>query len=345
MPECDKSGINYLIKNKKNSKYQNIIFVCRLCNFNTNYIKDIKSHSDICTGYTIIPDPLAEMIKAKQKIDEEKNTLLIKSNELESKLKSKDMSIINLQLRLQFEQMKNKIYTDIIQTHTNIKIEDIIKESNEEIHIFNFEQGNIPLVVHDFMSEKTQKYTINIPKEKPKRNKHIADRSEEVEIQKKAVELETIPSSDIIVEGDDCEDCDDNYKSDKSDKSEKGEDDKKKKKTYRTVKEYIKTSEKELGSKLQEDVARVDKQIDQIVYDNFDVSLKEITESLEKIFDTITKTRVYTVSLSSMKTIRKKLLGKLKLEEYKTLLLDHIKRLDTIFSQRNYSSKPFKMTH
>lgn len=263
----------------------------------------------------------------------------LESNQLESKLKSKDMSIMNLQLRLQFEQMKNKIYANIIQTQTNINIEDIIKESENEIHIFNFEKGNIPLVVHDFMSEKTEQYTIITPK--PKRNKYKTNKSDCIKkVKKKPVESETIPSSDIIVEDDDIVDVDECDKSDKSDRSDRSvEEDKKKKKTYRTVKEYIQRSEKELGSKLQEDVARVDKQIDQIVYDNFDVSHKEITESLEKLFDTITKTRVYTVSLSSMKKLRNKLLGKLRLEDYKTLLIDHIKRLDTIFSQRNYAPK------
>ena len=222
-----------------------------------------------------------------------------------------DITIMNLQLRLQLEYMKNKILTNIIQTQTNIKIDDIIKEYQNEIHIFNFEQGNIPIIVHDFISEKTEQYNINLPKTKPK-------------IKRRDNNSKTIHPSDIIVEDDD---------------EDHPEEEKKKKKTYRTVKEYIKTSEKELGSKLQEDVVRVDKEIGQIVYNNFDVSHKDISESLEKLFDTITKTRVYTVSLSSMQKLRKKLLGKLTLEEYKNLIINHIQRLETIFAQRNYTHK------
>ena len=231
--------------------------------------------------------------------------------------KNKDVIIMNLQLKLQLEYMKNKIYTNIIQTQTNIKIEDIIKETENEIHIFNFDKGEIPVVVHNFISDKNEQYIIK-PKPKP-----VSKRKTKTKTKKKVIE--TIPCSDIIIEEDIEEDVE--------------EEDKKKKKTYRTVKEYIKTSERELDSKLQEDVVRVDKEIDQIVYDNFDVSHKEITESLEKLFDTITNNRVYTISLSSIKTIRKKLLGKLSIEEYKNILLDHIKRLYNIFSQRNFSNK------
>ena len=76
--------------------------------------------------------------------------------------KNKDVIIMNLQLKLQLEYMKNKIYTNIIQTQTNIKIEDIIKETENEIHIFNFDKGEIPVVVHNFISDKNEQYIIGI---------------------------------------------------------------------------------------------------------------------------------------------------------------------------------------
>ena len=47
---------------------------------------------------------------------------------MESKIKKNEMDIMNLQLKLQFERMKNKIYTQIIQSQTNIKLENIIQE-------------------------------------------------------------------------------------------------------------------------------------------------------------------------------------------------------------------------
>jgi hypothetical protein len=66
------------------------------------------------------------------------------------------------------------------------------------------------------------------------------------------------------------------------------------------------------------------------------VSHKEINESLEKLFEAIIDTRVYTVSLASMRKLRKKLLGKITLEEYTTLLHQHINKLEDIFSSRKY---------
>ena len=214
--------------------------------------------------------------------------------------KDKDILIMNLQLRIQYEQMKNKIYMNIIQTQTDINVENIIQESNNDVHIFNFDKGNIPIIVHNFIKPK--------PKIKIKiKRKNIIDEA-------------NTPIETFFL-------------------SENEEEEKTKKKTYRTVKEYIKISEKELDTKLQEDVVRVDKEIDKIVYNNFDVSHKEISESLEKLFDTIVKTRVYTVSLSSIMKLRNKLLGKLTLEEYKNLIIDHIQRLNTIFVQRSFSHK------
>ena len=71
---------------------------------------------------------------------------------------------MNIQLRLKFEQMKNKILYNIIQTQTNINIENIIQEDPNEIHVFNFENGQIPIVVHEFNTENTEKYTIKPPK-------------------------------------------------------------------------------------------------------------------------------------------------------------------------------------
>ena len=232
-----------------------------------------------------------------------------KTTKIEKKVRNKDLTIMNLQLRLQFEQMKNKIYGNIIQSQTDIKLEDIIKENTDDVHIFNFENGKIPLVVHDF-AMNAQTYTI----EAPEHNKKI-----------KRVAIDEIP--DLVIE--------DDPKTPKPLKTIKEKSDKKKK-TYRTVKQYIATSEKELDNKLKEDVVRVDKEIDQIVYENFDVSHKEITESLERLFETVSNSRAYTVSLDSIRLRRKKLLGKLTLDDYTTLISEHNKRLESIFKQRNY---------
>jgi hypothetical protein len=333
MPDCDKCGIycktvKYLAKHQKSAKYcekyQNIIFVCKRCNFNTIGIKNIESHSNECTGKNIGSNPLAEIVNAKQHVENENKLLNIKINQLETKLRNKDLTIMNLQLRLQFEQMKTKIFANIIQSQTDIKVEDIIKENTEDIHIFNFNNGNIPIVVHNFVNQNdeqiVEKYTIDPPKKKIKYVK-ILDKTK--------ITPNVVDDSDIIIEDDHITNT----------PLLKNIGPKLKKKTYRTVKDYIKTSEKELDTKLKKDVERIDKKYEEIVYNNFDVSHKEITESLEKIFESIVTSRSYTVSLSSMKFMRRKLLGKLSLVEYTKLISEHIKRLEDIFNERNFPVK------
>jgi hypothetical protein len=275
MPDCDKCGTNC-----KTSKY---------------LIKDKKINSNLCAQEYISVSNITEN-------KDEYELLLIKYSNLQENLKNKDLYIVNLHIQLQYEQMKNKIYTNIIQSQTNINLVDIIKESEKEVHIFNFENGNIPIVVHEFTKQNIHQNNTDLAKKKTKFIKE--------EQRKNSIE------SDVVMD-----------------------EEKKKKKTYHKVPDSVKTSEKEFGNKLKEVVVLVDKKIDKIVYDNFDVSHKEITESLEKLFETITNSRVYTVSLSHMKSIRKKLLGKLSLKDYVSLLHNHIKRLENIFSQRTYQYK------
>ena len=224
---------------------------------------------------------------------------------LETQLKQKDMTILNLQLLLKFELMKNKIYFNIIESQTNITLSDVIKESESQCDIYNYNNGKIPIIVHDFVNNKdiVEKYTLQLSKSKKK------------------IKIKQVDEPELILA-----DCSD-------------DDLEKKNKVYRTVKKYIKTSEKELDIKLQNDVKRVDKEIEKIVYDNFDVSYKEITDKIEELFMHITNTRSYTSSLISIQSLRKKLLGKLKLIEYIDIISFHIKRLEAIFANKNYSTK------
>ena len=90
--------------------------------------------------------------------------------ELESRIKQKDMTILNLQLLLKFELMKNKIYSDIIESQTNIKLSNIIKESESQCNIYNYNNGKIPISIHDFVNneEVVKNYTLQLLKPKKK---------------------------------------------------------------------------------------------------------------------------------------------------------------------------------
>jgi len=342
--ECEKCGSFFetsklLTKQQKKSKqYQDIIFVCKRCNFHT---KSIQTHLQEYEGTNNINDPFDDIIKQSNKADDEKKILKIRSTQMEYKIKKFEMNIMNLELKLQFERMKNKIYTQIIQSQTNIKIDDLIQEFDDEVHIFNFKNGNIPIIIHDFVNEekKTEKIILdNIRpvkksnqkvKKKKEKNKKVKNSNRELQF---VIEEES-RNGDTINESSNREfDC-------KKNNEEKSHKKKKKKKTYRKVNEYIKTTKEALEDKLQQDIERVDKEIGEIVYNNFDVSYKEITDEIDKLMTKIENSRVYTYNLNTIKKKRNKLLGRLSLEKYTSLITSHVNKLTDIFKTKNKSRK------
>ena len=237
--------------------------------------------------------------------------------ELEKIIDCKNLNILNLQLTLQYEQMKNKIFTDIIETHTNIKLEDIIEESKNQINIYNFANGNIPIILTNFIKNNSSNcpiLEITKPKTRIKKNKKI---TEDIDI---VVEIDEEDSVEII------------------------QSDSKNKQTFRRVKDFIKISEKELDTKLKEDIVKAEKKIEEIVYNNFDVSQKEIIENIEELFEQLHTSRIYKPILLNIKELRRKLLGKLNLIDYSSLVSSHTTRLEDIFSKKKYNKNKINKT-
>ena len=348
MLECNKCGFscinnNTLLNHQKKarycSKYEDILFVCLLCNFKTKGIKNIEEHKTSCSHTKDILNDITEKSEEKNVVEDEISNYIFKNSELESKLKNKDVIIMNLHLRLRYEQMKNNLYSSIIQTQTNINLEDIIKESENEVNIYNFINGNIPIIVHNFIKNSennilqegvdinsdldinTQKYIIE----------PIVNKKKIVKKKKKKIIPEE--ENDLILEYDEG-DIEEKEKDISIDIPKNIVQPK-----FRSVKEYIKTSEKELCTKLKEDVVRVEKEIEEIVYNNFDVSHKEIIDNIEELFVQIHNNRIYTANLFTMRELRRKLLGKINLEQYTSLVFSHVKRLEDIFSNKKYNKK------
>jgi hypothetical protein len=84
--------------------------------------------------------------------------------------------IIKLKSIIQYERMKIIIYTNIINSLTDIKLDDIIEENEESVNIYNHDMINIPIIVNNFfkgkkpeeIDEKTRQYSINIKKKRTK---------------------------------------------------------------------------------------------------------------------------------------------------------------------------------
>ena len=260
----------------------------------------------------------------------EKRILKTRSTQMESKIKNNEMEIMNL--KLQFERMKNRIYAHIIESQTNINLDNVIQDFDDEVHVFNFNNGNIPLVVHDFVNESNDKHISeritlepSLPRPKKKRIKKKKIKDPEPEIQ-------------FVIESCDNEDGKSPNRKIKIKRSVT-KDKEKKTKTYRKVTEYIKVTQKELEDKLQKDVERVDKEIGKIVYNNFDVSYKEITDEIDRVMVNIENNRINIYNLNIIKNKRKKLLGKLNLGDYVKLVEKHTNRLTTILKDKRKNRK------
>lgn len=84
--------------------------------------------------------------------------------------------IVKLKGIIQYERMKICIYTNIINSLTDIKLDDIIEEKEDSVNIYNHDMINTPIIVNDFFKgkkieeteEKTRQYSINIKKKRTK---------------------------------------------------------------------------------------------------------------------------------------------------------------------------------
>ena len=99
------------------------------------------------------------------RIEEECFRTKQKCIELENILSDKNNIILSLQTSLQIEKFKSHIYSQIIASTTQIKLNDIWNEDDTGIYIRNFEKGNIPIIVRDYIENEPKNYNL-VPKKK-----------------------------------------------------------------------------------------------------------------------------------------------------------------------------------
>jgi hypothetical protein len=204
-------------------------------------------------------------------LEENLNQSLKRIQSLESTAYTRNKKLKEINLKLQLEKFKNNLLCNLLETHTTIKPQDIFKESENGLHLYNFENGNIPVFLHNYSSQE------DLPQ----------------------------PATFITT--------------------------KKKGKSFRTINTVEIVDEK--PQEQEEKLKIVQEKIEVIVQENsFDVPYKETKLAIETIFLEISKTRIIKKLLISLKDTRNKLLGRLKLPEYITLVQTHIQRLQHIFS-------------
>ena len=109
------------------------------------------------------------------KIEEQNKYLKKELTECKKLLQTQNETITRLKGVIQYEKMKNSIYTNIITSLTDVKLDDIIEENEDGVHIYKHDTVNIPIIVNDFFkgnikkeTETTKHYSINLKKKRLK---------------------------------------------------------------------------------------------------------------------------------------------------------------------------------
>jgi hypothetical protein len=288
-----------------------IIFVCKKCLFSDNTEQIVENHNKNCNGILNI---CPENIKLLQKTTEK------------------------LSAQLVLEKFKNKIYRSLIENNTSICISDILTEEEDGLHVWTG-TGILPVHIHELSSEEhgvvvksivtkkiiTEEESTLSPKiertaKKPpqKIRNYDADNTQPL-ISKNIPEIES------------------NFKDEMTDTLD--DLSKSRKQSYRSIKTY-------LSGLIQEEPTEQDKinkisLVDSKIQDMLErfEEVKEVEKSFQDTFIALKQSRVYTKILSDLARKRMSIFGRMSLVSYKTLLSDQIKKIESIFSEKNYTEK------
>lgn len=134
--------------------YKYVVFTCIKCKFSTRGIKNIEHHVGDCTKTPEMTDEtVIELQKKLKERDEE--ILSYKEN-----IKEYNYRIDEIKNLLRLETFKNKIYRHIILINTSIRIEDVVEEKEDGLHVFNYHGGDIPIFVNDCLKDD---YGVKLP--------------------------------------------------------------------------------------------------------------------------------------------------------------------------------------
>jgi|UniRef100_A0A6C0IZ80 hypothetical protein len=127
-------------KNKSNidcNKWKNVIFTCINCNYVTKGIKNIELHINKCGSHS---DCNIDTSNPVGKLSEKYNKLMIENKDLKKQLEE----LLNIrdkykdiEKQLIIEKTKCKLYNNILENNTNIKIDDLVTETDNNINIIN----------------------------------------------------------------------------------------------------------------------------------------------------------------------------------------------------------------
>lgn len=69
----------------------------------------------------------------------------------------------NIKAELKVERVKSHLFAELLRQHTEIKVDSLIKEREGELHVYNYPDGKVSVIVHDYLRNKKKQYTLNQP--------------------------------------------------------------------------------------------------------------------------------------------------------------------------------------
>lgn len=288
----------------------------------------------------------------KQILNYNQTTLMIND-----KISNYELEIKNISTDLKIEKIKNYIYLQIIEQKLGIKINELVDTKKDGIHLY---QDDIPIIIHENMftiiiddndeinqvkkhvkPKKTKKKSVKIQHkiedeiiisnvlDKKKKSVNIED---EKEI-KKNNEDEIVIKQKVYTEDKKLKKSRSKTKSVDRSRSPQSNT------SYRTVRNCVDLVDEKPDNDIKAHIGKIDNKIDKVIYDNFDVSLKEITDQITEKLNVIENNRLYSRAFIDIKHLRNKLLGKLSLTEYSELIDYHIEKLTILCKNKNFDVK------
>lgn len=314
--------------------YKYVLFTCRKCNFSTRGIKNIDTHMKNCKSLTASEeDPVEQLHKRIRELEETivsyKTKLVAATTSLEAEER--------LSTRLTLERLKNKIFRHIIEQNTSIRVDDVLVEEEDGIHVYNTQGGCIPIFVHEHVKSDdnvTVHQLMSVKKTNPKDTvKH--DTPKKVSAAKQPLEkkpdVKNYDKKVRII-------TDETTHMDKQVDPEPAEEHKKpRKQSYRSVKSSLElipeTSEEDLSMHIDLIDAEIEDKIDEFG------NLSEAYEAFDKAFSTLRQSRIYTKILDDLRAQRWNIFGRISFSAYQSLIQEHIRAIETIFREKKYSEK------
>ena len=181
------------------SKYKNILFTCQNCNFYTKGIKQIEDHIKICDKQenNILNNQFGKLQEKYNNLKKEYDTFSDKINDNAEQKEEFD----TIKKQLLIEKTKNKIYQNIIEHNTNIKLDDILSIDNYSIKFLNPNDTLKLYIYENFQSNPEYTIINNQPdteiqqkdkqkdKEKVKKEKYrVINKTTEINIDEEFIE-------------------------------------------------------------------------------------------------------------------------------------------------------------